>query len=536
MGSILETCRRWHVRRCLRIGAFVALSTLAVAAPALAAVTSTTSYSGFAPNGDPGDNHWSNVDQSVPFIVVPTAGSTAMMNFSSDNGGSYAWQIAAVPGNALFGFVVATEGAHAVKFYAADTAQATEDVHSPGFINIDKTNPAFTALYGLKPTFTKSAEAGWSSVTSGTVNLMAADSVPPSGAAISGVRQVSRSINGGPAQVMEAAAFTFSWTKGSEGVVEGSNAVVCSVQDWAGNALTTTGYINIDTASPTTTAEPPLAPAPRSSWRPTPVVVSLDAVDAASGVPADGSIYVVDNGTPRPYRQPFTVGTETTNGSIAVQYSSTDRAGNEESPVTGWVNIDTSIPTVSATSRPSHQSGWYNEDVVVTLAGADAVSGVAKTQYRRRADAEQPWTDAVADKFTVSAGGGGAETYDFRAVDRAGNVSAVGSTKFRIDTTPPSTHGKGQTRTTLGKKVAVWYRILDDLSPEAQEITVIIRNNRGEPVWSYSPGGTKKTKAWHFFYWKPWHRSSYYRYKVYAKDLAGNAQTMPAGGGRIIVK
>lgn len=208
----------------------------------------------------------------------------------------------------------------------------------------------------------------------------------------------------------------------------------------------------------------------------------------------------------------------------------------------------TVVPTIGSTAIMSFSSdngasyaaqtalapGTALFDFVVSAEGADAVSGVAKTQYRRQANPALPWTDAGGNRFEVLASDNAAETYDLRAVDNAGNASAAGSTTLKMDTIPPRTFGKSTT-VDLGKKVAVKYKILDNLSPEAQEIVVKIMNAGGELVRTLAISGTKSTKVWHSFYWKPKHRGTYV-YRVYAKDLAGNAQQTPVRAFRIIVK
>ena len=55
--------------------------------------------------------------------------------------------------------------------------------------------------------------------------------------------------------------------------------------------------------------------------------------------------YSIDGGPVLTYSAPFTVSAP---GSHAVTYFSTDNAGNVEQPQTGYVNIDTTVPTTKA--------------------------------------------------------------------------------------------------------------------------------------------------------------------------------------------
>ena len=63
--------------------------------------------------------------------------------------------------------------------------------------------------------------------------------------------------------------------------------------------------------------------------------------------------------------------------------------------------------------------------MTVTLSASDDASGVAYTQYKL--DGDQSWHDTTNNQFTVAApsdgSNDGVDTYDYRAVDNAGNES-----------------------------------------------------------------------------------------------------------------
>ena len=104
------------------------------------------------------------------------------------------------------------------------------------------------------------------------------------------------------------------------------------------------------------------------------------------------------------------------------------------------MRIDTTPPSVSSDAP----SGWANTPVTVTLSASDDASGVAYTQYKL--DGDQSWHDTTNNQFTVAApsdgSNDGVHTYDYRAVDNAGNESD-GSCTVRIDTTGPVTTASG---------------------------------------------------------------------------------------------
>lgn len=99
---------------------------------------------------------------------------------------------------------------------------------------------------------------------------------------------------------------------------------------------------------------------------------------------------------------------------------------------------DTTPPTVSAKVTGTRDAdGNYVGSATVTVAATDAESGVETVEYQVDDTSYQPYTGP----FQVSAVGDHAVQY--RATDRAGNMSAVGSVQFRVvepprDTTPPT--------------------------------------------------------------------------------------------------
>ncbi len=198
-------------------------------------------------------------------------------HFSADGGISWTTRSAANTQTATWSFVVDDEGSNAIRYFASDSSgNPDEAMHSPGFVNIDFTEPTITAT-SLETTSTQSEAAGWSQDTTGTVTFTAADPVPPSGAETSGLEQISRTVNGGGAVVTTGTATVdYEWVKGAAGVVEGSNEVTYSAKDWAGNSVSMTGFINIDTVAPTTTPSPALASSPTTGWRSTEVTVTLE--------------------------------------------------------------------------------------------------------------------------------------------------------------------------------------------------------------------------------------------------------------------
>jgi plastocyanin len=167
--------------------------------------------------------------------------------------------------------------------------------------------------------------------------------------------------------------------------------------------------------------------------------VTLSASDAESGV--DRVEYSLDGAAFVTYTAPVVVNTV---GAHMVHYRATDRAGNTspelmESFTVVAPPIDTTPPTVNAeVSGNREPDGDYLGSATVTLSASDAESGVDFVEYEVDDTGFQRYSTPVV----VSALGDHAVQY--RATDKAGNLSPVGSVSFRVveppveDTTPPT--------------------------------------------------------------------------------------------------
>jgi hypothetical protein len=522
------------VARGLKVAVFATVLVLLAAVPVALAIdglpTSSTTYNFAATGAQGAAGEWKNTTQTVSITATPSADAMVTAHLSLDNGATWMPTQSAVNTlTATFPFEVSAEGSHAIKFYASDSSHvATQTPVAPGFINIDKTDPKITTT-GLATTSTQSAAAHWSNETTRTITLVATDTAPV--IATSGVKEIWRHVGSASAVTSPTASVEFTLVKGVGGVAEGSNEVSYFARDWAGNAETTqTGYVNIDTVEPTTTPSPALAANETTGWFKAPVDVTLDWADVSSGVPDGDTTYRLDDGNLTIYGVPFTVSKE---GSTKLTYQSVDRALNVEATQTAYVNIDTSIPTVSHSTAPSRASGWYNKNVTVTLTGVDAVSGIKETQYRMRKTPTEAWKTAVANKFIVLASDNKVETFEYRALDKAENAGLVGSLKLSMDSVKPRTYGK-DARGTARRSMALKYKIKDNMSPKAQSVWIKVRASSGR-TQSLTISGTKTINKWFSVSWKPKARGTY-KYYVYAKDLAGNAQKAPVGWGKITVR
>jgi hypothetical protein len=283
-------------------------------------------------------------------------------------------------------------------------------------VRIDTTAPT-TSATGLQAT----QNGAWTN--SATVTLSPSDSG-------SGVKTTYYTIGGGGQQVYNG-PFTVS--------TAGSTTVTYWSVDAAGNVENThTGYLNIDTTAPVTTAGG-LQATSTTGWANTrtPVTVTLAAADTGGSGLATTYYRLGSSGAFSTYSGPFTVSAE---GSTEIDYYSTDVAGNVESTKTGYVNIDTTAPTTAAGSlAATPTSGWSNTSpVTVTLAPSDSGSGPATTYYRLGSSGA---FSTYSGSFTVSAEG--STEIDYYSTDVAGNVESTKTGYVNIDTTAPVTTETG---------------------------------------------------------------------------------------------
>ena len=219
---------------------------------------------------------------------------------------------------------------------------------------------------------------------------------------------------------------------------DGSHAIRYWSTDVAGNTETAhSGWVNIDGDAPhSSDASIPALPLDSlTGWRGTAQVVTLSAADTGTGAVSGvaGIEYDLDGAGYVPYTVPFVVGAQ---DSHTLSYRAVDRAGNVEEAHAAFINIDLSAPAIS--SSADTDNAWHNADVDVTLTSGDAGgSGLVAVQERRAG--ESAWSDVTGGGFTAAAAGeNGPVSYQYRAVDGAGN-EAGGSCTLRFDTTPPAT-------------------------------------------------------------------------------------------------
>ena len=295
-------------------------------------------------------------------------------------------------------FAVAGDGTHTITYSATDKAG-----------NASAPVTRQLCIDGAAPSTTASVDpAGW---TRGSVQvtLSASDGV-------SGVAATSYQIGSGSVQT-----YTGTFT------VSNAATIKYWSTDKAGNAeAPQTLTPQIDTLAPVTSSGDLTAAG--TGWQPGPVNVTLDARDSGSGVA--GTSYSIDGKGMQPYTGTFTVSGD---GSHEIDFFSVDNAGNREATEKGYVNIDSTGPTIVTTGlQDKPDTGWQTSAQPVTLQATDPASGVAAVSYSIDGIAQPTYSE----QFAVS--GEGSNVVSYSAVDNAGNVTS-GVGYVNIDTTPPVT-------------------------------------------------------------------------------------------------
>lgn len=179
-------------------------------------------------------------------------------------------------------------------------------------------------------------------------------------------------------------------------------SVTGTCRDGAGNtASDTQSGINIDKTKPTASADRSVA-ANAHGWNNVDITVSFSGTDSLSGIDTCSAPQSFGEGA-----------SQTATGTC------TDKAGNTSDAVNATVNVDKTLPSISAAS--SYSAGtWTNQNVVVSFTCTDTLSDVA----------------SVDSPKTVS-GEGANQSVSGTCTDKAGNSSSATFSTINIDKTAP---------------------------------------------------------------------------------------------------
>ena len=174
--------------------------------------------------------------------------------------------------------------------------------------------------------------------------------------------------------------------------------------------------------------------------------------------------------------------------------------------------------------------GWSKVPATIALAGASAVGTIVSTEYQLLG--APSWTP-YAGPF--QSGAEGETTYACRSTDSRGNVEDPGTFVVRIDSRPPKTKARAAASCKKGRTATLKYKVLDPLpGSEAATVTIDIVNRRHKVVMTLPLGEIPSNQAMTTRVTCTLAKGAY-TYKVYAVDLAGNAQTK-AGSAKLTVR
>ena len=184
--------------------------------------------------------------------------------------------------------------------------------------------------------------------------------------------------------------------------------------------------------------------------------------------------------------------------------------------------------TTASFAPPANAAGWRKNWVTVTLGATDDLTGVASSAYQLQGAAG--WT-TYTKPFQVKTQG--VSTWKYRSSDLAGNVETAKSFTVRIDTRKPTTKAYAAA-VKKGKTVKLAYKVLD-VKPGCGKAAVILKIYKGKKLKKTLNAGTRASNLKRTCSWRCTLGKGKYTLRVYATDVAGNAQSK-VGSARLTVK
>ncbi|MBI1921280.1 MAG: hypothetical protein HYS23_09405 [Geobacter sp.] len=309
-------------------------------------------------------------------------------------------------------FTLAAEGRHRVAFRSADNL-GNEEPEKVVVVNVDTTPPASTIQVG-----SPRIDADGKTLVSGSTQftMTASD-------AFSGLERTEFRLDNGPWLVYRPFALE----------IEGPHVIEYRAIDKAGNQEPPRSLaVTVDPTAPITTlaaGEPKLEVAGRTVVSEK-TVFTLNAADTLAGIAR--TEYRIDDGPWKEYA-PFSV---TGKGSHSVEFRSQDRLGNVEESRVSLLDLDAAPPvTALEVGAPKFRKGealFVSDDTTFTLSAADALAGVATTEYRLDG---KGWVAATSFKIPEE----GRHTVAFRSIDKFGNAEREKRLDLVVDNTAPTT-------------------------------------------------------------------------------------------------
>jgi hypothetical protein len=310
-------------------------------------------------------------------------------------------------------------GQHTVQYRATDKAGNTSAVGLVQF-TVAAPPPGDTTPPQVSASVSGTKDANGNYLNSATVTISASDTQ-------SGVATVEYSLDAQP-----YAAYTAPVVVNQPG----QHTVHYRATDKAGNT-STVGTVQFTVVSPPGDTTPPQVSAAVSGTKDTSgnyvgsATVTISASDTESGVASVE--YSLDQAAFAAYPGPVSVNQP---GTHTVRYRATDKAGNTSTvgsvqfTVVAPPSGDTTPPQVSAVATGNQDWAWnYVGSATVTISATDTQSGVASVEYSLDGQPYAVYTGPLKVNQP------GQHTVRYRATDKAGNTSAVGTASFAVRST-----------------------------------------------------------------------------------------------------
>ncbi|WP_165822350.1 OmpL47-type beta-barrel domain-containing protein [Paenibacillus montanisoli] len=288
------------------------------------------------------------------------------------------------------GLTITSDGMYTIEYRSRDIAGNVESSKKVSF-KLDKTAPA--TIIVTTPS-QPGGKDGWYT-SNVTVSFSASNDV-------SGVARTEYRTNGGSWTLVTNGTLSIS----SDGIIEYRSI------DNAGN-VETPKSIKIDKTAPSSTYKFNKPVNGLNGWYTIKVYIYLYLKDNLYGSGVTQLEYRINGGNWVAYNADDAVPL-TADGVFNVEYRSIDAAGNVQQVSIGNVYVDRTAP-ISTAASPTAPSGGKNLVISVN----EAVSGVAKTEYRVNGGAWIAYTGAV--NFNVQ----GSYLVEYRSTDNAGNVEVA---------------------------------------------------------------------------------------------------------------
>jgi photosystem II stability/assembly factor-like uncharacterized protein len=189
-------------------------------------------------------------------------------------------------------------------------------------------------------------------------------------------------------------------------------------------------------------------------------------------------------------------------------------------------------PPVTTTASGVVNQRWYRGPLSVTLKVADNSGGVGVAYTEYKLDAA-PWVRGRS----LAVSSEGRHVLLYRSADNALNLEYDHRLVFGIDTHRPTTRAPYAASVRRGGYGEIRYKVLDPLpNSGVATVTIRIRNGAGtllKTLGPYAGKAVNKITATGFVCTLP---RGTYRFSIYAKDKAGNPQTLPVGSNWLHVR